>query len=166
MSSSIPWRLREQARKDSAENEARRRATEKSEINFPSLSGTEWGSAPTIGAASPKKWTGMSAAPAAEIPRTTAVAARSSSYIPPTVVSRANIARAISEYKYYGDSQSSSHDAADEDKRPDDEEWVEVRGKHTPHKRTSADSFKFKDYEYNHYLDDLDDTGVEDSRNS
>ena len=166
MSSSVPWRLREQARKDMAESEARRRATEKSEINFPSLSGTEWGAAPVITTSVAKKWmarsvvaatTTLSSDSAVERPAAT------SSWTPPVIVSRANIARAISEYKYYDDSRS----PVDEHKRTaDEDEWVEVRGRQRTYAAPANTVDSFKDYEYNHYLGDFDDTGVEDSRNS
>ena len=150
-----------------AESEARRRATEKSEINFPSLSGTEWGAAPIITTSVAKKWmarsvvaatTTLSSDSAVERPAAT------SSWTPPVIVSRANIARAISEYKYYDDSRS----PVDEHKRTaDEDEWVEVRGKQQRTHTASASTMdSFKDYEYNHYLGDFDDTGVEDSRNS
>jgi hypothetical protein len=165
MSSSVPWRLREQARKDMAESEARRRATEKSEINFPSLSGTEWGAAPVITTSVAKKWMARSvvAATTTTLSSDSAAArpAATSSWTPPVIVSRANIARAISEYKYYDDSRS----PVDEHKRTDDE-WVEVRGRQRTHAAPASTTDSFKDYEYNHYLGDFDDTGVEDSRNS
>ena len=165
MSSSVPWRLREQARKDMAESEARRRATEKSEINFPSLSGTEWGAAPVITTSVAKKWMARSVVAATTTLSSAASRPASSSWTPPVIVSRANIARAISEYKYYDDSRS----PVDEQKRTAaaDDEWVEVRGKQQRTHTASASTMdSFKDYEYNHYLNDFDDTGVEDSRNS
>lgn len=163
MSSSVPWRLREQARKDMAESEARRRATEKSEINFPSLSGTEWGAAPIITTSVAKKWMARSVVAATTTLSSAAARPASSSWTPPVIVSRANIARAISEYKYYDDSRS----PVDEHKRTaDEDEWVEVRGRQRTHAAPASTVDSFKDYEYNHYLGDFDDTGVEDSRNS
>lgn len=163
MSSSVPWRLREQARKDMAESEARRRATEKSEINFPSLSGTEWGAAPIITTSVAKKWMARSVVAATTTLSSAEARPASSSWTPPVIVSRANIARAISEYKYYDDSRS----PVDEHKRTaDEDEWVEVRGRQRTHAAPASTVDSFKDYEYNHYLGDFDDTGVEDSRNS
>ena len=151
-----------------AESEARRRATEKSEINFPSLSGTEWGAAPIITTSVAKKWMARSVVAATTTLSSDSAASRpaassSSSWTPPVIVSRANIARAISEYKYYDDSRP----PVDEHKRTDDEdEWVEVRGRQRTHTAPTTTVDSFKDYEYNHYLGDFDDTGVEDSRNS
>jgi hypothetical protein len=148
-----------------AESEARRRATEKSEINFPSLSGTEWGAAPVITTSVAKKWMARSVVAATTTLSSAAAISTSPSWTPPVIVSRANIARAISEYKYYDDSRS----PVDEQKRTAaaDDEWVEVRGKQQRTHTASASTMdSFKDYEYNHYLNDFDDTGVEDSRNS
>lgn len=164
--SAISWRVREQARKDAAESEARRRATEKSEINFPSLTGTEWGASVITDTSTAKKWVARSVIASTTTPTAAEFKASISSYTPPTIVSRASIARAISESKYGGGDTSTRHEDIHSTCDNSDDGWVEVRGKSYTGATKHTESSHFTDYEYNHYTDDGDFMGEEDSRNS
>lgn len=184
--SSIEWRVREQARKDAAEREARRRITEVSEINFPSLSSTEWGGGgASTSSSSTKKWAAAHSTTASsssvggggEVASPEKTSRTSSTYIPPVIVSRASIAKAISTYNCNG---GSVHEPKSEPEpeyettttRQTDDEWVEVRGKssYSSSKIKTGRDDDFRDYEYNHYADDYfedaDAMGDDDRKNS
>ena len=129
--SSINWRAREQARKQAAEDTARRRAVEVSEISFPSLTpSTEWGAAPAA-APAPRTW----APPAVQNDKEQAEHALSSkpsarpSYAPTVVISRAKIAEEIRKSSMqYEDNDSYYEEPAVAQKPLDDDDggWKEV----------------------------------------
>jgi hypothetical protein len=132
------WRLREQQRKQTAADEARRRAVEVSEISFPSLAGSAavaagWGVAPLVPTASAAadRWTSGAASVASyvtptETTNTTAttkrgggaagaggIHARISAEVRRT-------AAAAEQYRPYDD------DYTDDAPAPADDGWIEV----------------------------------------
>ena len=173
--SKINWREREQARKQSAIDEARRRAVEVSEISFPSLgggsgagAGAGWGVAelPKPSVAS-QKWSDIPAVLDDERFAPTTSSSTKPSYAPPVVISRAKIAESI---RRSATSSSSARDDRHYEEQEDgndgdDEGWQEVRKKPVTKSKVASK----RDYSADLAFGDDDDFEDEDgfaSRNS
>ena len=137
--SKINWREREQARKQSAADEARRRAVEVSEISFPSLGGTcagagagaGWGVAePPKPSVASQKWSDIPAVLDDDerfAPTTTS--STKPSYAPPVLISRAKIAESIRRSATSASSARDDRHYEDQGQEKEDEGWQEVRKK-------------------------------------
>ena len=160
------WRLREQQRKQTAADEARRRAVEVSEISFPSLAGSAavaagWGVAPLVPTASAAadKWTSGAASVSSYVTpmattNTTATTTKragggsaAGAGIHARISAEVRRTAAAEQYRQYDD------DYADDDApAPADDGWTEVsRTKKQPATKsrlTSAPPPARSDYDY------------------
>jgi len=172
--SKINWKEREQARKQSAIDEARRRAVEVSEISFPSLGGSGSGAGAGWGIAEPakpsvasQKWSDIPAFldDGSETFAPTTNTATKPAYAPPVLISRAMIAESIRrrsattrDDRHYEEPCSADGDGES------DGGWQEVRKK--PVTKSSVSS-KRRDYSADlDFEDDDDDEDGFASRNS
>lgn len=175
--SKINWKEREQARKQSAIDEARRRAVEVSEISFPSLGGSGAGAGAGWGIAEPakpsvasQKWSDIPAVldDYDETP-TTRTTATKPSYAPPVLISRAMIAESIRRSTTTRDDRHYEEPCSAEADADSDGGWQEVRKKALPKPKAVSNRC---DYEADFEDNDFEDNDFEDeddgfaSRNS
>ena len=169
--SKINWKEREQARKQAAADEARRRAVEVSEISFPSLggagAGAGWGMAePAKPLPTPtpttQKWRDIPAFldNGAETSVTVSTMYTTKpSYAPPVLISRAKIAESIRRSRDEADDRHYEEPCSAEGDN-DDGGWQEVRKKAV----TKPKAFSNRDYSADLEDEDFDDGFA--SRNS
>ena len=168
--SKINWKEREQARKQSAIDEARRRAVEVNEISFPSLGGSGAGAGAGWGVAEPakpsvasQKWSDIPAVldDYDETP-TTRTTATKPSYAPPVLISRAMIAESI---RRSATMTRDDRHYEEQEKEEEDDGWQEVRKKPLPKPKAVSNRCDYEaDFEDNDFEDEDDDGFA--SRNS
>ena len=166
--SKINWKEREQARKQSAIDEARRRAVEVSEISFPSLGGSGagagWGVAePAKPSVASQKWSDIPAVLDDYDETPTTNTATKPSYAPPVLISRAKIAESIRRSATTRDDRHYEEPCSAEADAESDGGWQEVRKKPLPKPKAVSNRC---DYEADFEDDDFEDEDGFASRNS